>query len=191
MSLGENDLWLLSFYRHSEMTGALFFGRLARAGRSSAIQANMTRHFADEAQHARYWTDCIDGFGVRPVPVDSAYQDRYLEAAGLPANLMEVLAITQVFERRVIGQYARHARVAGIQPEVRETLERIMRDEVWHVRWVAEALAGMESEYGKEAVQAAQRRCREADQQVYGAILAEYGERLQHLLGVGKEAEEV
>ena len=31
MTLAENDRWLLSFYRSSEINGALFFGRIARA----------------------------------------------------------------------------------------------------------------------------------------------------------------
>ena len=188
MSLAENDLWLLSFYRTSEITGALFFGRLARTLRSGPIQADLTRHFADEAQHARFWTDCIQQLGAEPLRVDDAYQDRYLEAAGIPANLMEVLAITQVFEQRVISQYGRHARVPQLQPAVRETLERIMRDETWHLKWVRDALVSMEAEWGKDAVHAAIRRCVEADQRVYQATLTEHAERTRHLLGGKLEA---
>jgi hypothetical protein len=187
MSLSENDLWLLSFYRTSEITGALFFGRLARTLRPGSIQMDLTRHFADEAQHARYWTDCIQQLGAEPLRVEDAYQDRYLEAAGIPANLMEVLAITQVFEQRVISQYAHHARVPELQPEIHDTLDRIMRDETWHLKWVRDALVLMEGEWGKDAVHAAVRRCVEADKQVYEATLTEYAERTQHLLGTKLE----
>ena len=57
--LSENELWLLSFYRTSEISGSLFFGKLARTLRPGPIQIDMTKHFADEANHAWYWTECI------------------------------------------------------------------------------------------------------------------------------------
>ncbi len=104
MKIDENLQWILSFYRTSEISGALFFGELARSLRPSAIQQDMTRHFADEANHARYWTDCLEKLGVQPLKLPTAYQNQYLAAAGMPANLMEILAITLVFEKRVVGQ---------------------------------------------------------------------------------------
>src|SRR6267142_354827 len=104
--LDENQLWLLSFYRSSEISGSLFFGRLARSMKPSAIQADMTKHFSDEAQHAWFWTSCINRLGAEPIKLSSAYQDQYLTAAGAPSNMMEILAITQIFEKRVVNQYA-------------------------------------------------------------------------------------
>src|SRR5687768_6146379 len=108
VEISDDELFLLSFYRTSEINGSLFFGRLARVLRPSPIQHDLSKHFADEAAHAWYWTDCIDRVGARPMKLSEAYQDQYLEAAGLPVNLMEVLAITLVFEGRVIGQYRQH-----------------------------------------------------------------------------------
>ena len=105
MKIDENLLWILSFYRTSEISGALFFGELARSLRPSAIQQDMTRHFADEANHARYWTDCLAKLGAEPLKLPMAYQNQYLATAGMPTNLMEILAITQVFEKRVVAQY--------------------------------------------------------------------------------------
>ena len=180
--LSENDLWLLSFYRTSEITGALFFGRLARSMRPGPVQRDMTKHFSDESAHAWHWTHCIERLGAQPLKLDESYQDQYLEAAGMPVNLMEVLATTQVFERRVINQYARHERLPGVQPEVQETLARIMEDEKWHIQWVGDALQAMEPEYGKETVQATLKRFTQADQQVYQQTMDEHAERVQHLL---------
>jgi len=54
---------------------------------------------------------------------------------------MEVLAITLVFERRVINQYAKHLAVAGVHPEISGTIDRIPEDERWHVQWVRDRLA--------------------------------------------------
>src|SRR6266404_2088197 len=101
-----------------------------------------------------YWTRCIAELGAEPIQLGQAYQDRYLSAAGLPANLMEVLAITQVFEARVIGQYNLHRHAPTLHPAVKETLDRILEDEKWHIQWVRAALEGMESKYGPDRVRA-------------------------------------
>lgn len=178
--LNENDRWLLSFYRSSEIGGALFFGRVARTIRGP-LQADVTHHFADEANHASYWTQCLDDLGERAIPTREAYQDRYLEAVGIPASLMEVMAITQVFEKRVIAQYRGHLRQPGIPPPVRKTIEKIMRDERWHVRYVRDALHAMRDRYGAAEIDATLARFTAADEEVYAKALAEYGERFAEL----------
>ena len=182
MALSDDELWVLSYYRTSEINGALFFGRLARTLKPSPIQHDLTKHFADESQHAWYWTDCLDRLGKRPIKLSEGYQDQYLEAAGLPVNLMEVLAITLVFERRVINQYAKHLAIPDVIPEVKETIDRIMLDERWHVQWVRDALEGMEDKFGKETIAETLRRYKEADREVYARTLEEHEARLGFLL---------
>jgi hypothetical protein len=180
--LTENELWLLSFYRTSEISGALLFGRLARSMRPGPVQMDMTQHFADEAQHAAHWTNCLRQLGAEPLKLSVSYQDQYLEAAGLPMNLMEVLSITQVFEQRVLNQYTRHLHAPlGNRPEVDATLRRIMGDEKWHVKWVRDALASMEGTYGTARVQATLKRHRAADRLVYDKTRAEHEDRLRFL----------
>lgn len=178
--VAENELWLLSYYRSSEINGALFFGRVARTVRGP-LQVDVTHHFADEASHAGYWTQCISNLGHTAIKQNRSYQDQYLEAAGAPASLMEVMAITQVFEKRVIGQYHRHLRLPGTHPEVRQTIDRIMRDERWHVKYVREALAAMADRYGPELIEETLARYTAADEDVYAKTLAEYGERVDFL----------
>lgn len=182
MSLSEDELFLLSFYRSSEINGSLFFGRLARALKPGPVQHDLSKHFADEAQHAWYWTQCIDRLGERPMKLADAYQDRYLEAVGLPMNVMEVLAITLVFERRVINQYAKHLALPHLREEISGTINRIMQDERWHVQWVRDALSDLEARFGKDHVEGTLRRYRQADQEVYAQTLSEYEERLGFLL---------
>jgi hypothetical protein len=181
-AIRDNERWLLSFYRHSEISGALFFGRLARSFKPGPIQRDMTHHFADESQHARYWTAALEDLGTAPVKIGSAYQDLYLEAAGLPTNMMEVLAITQVFEVRVIGQYLAHSKQPELHPVIGSTIKTIMKDEKWHIKWVGEALKGFEGEYGKEGVAETIARYRAADQEVYRKTLEEHEERLRDIL---------
>jgi hypothetical protein len=176
----ENELWLLSYYRSSEINGALFFGRVARTIRGP-LQVDVTHHFADEASHASYWTGCIADLGHHAIKQNRSYQDQYLEAAGAPASLMEVMAITQVFEKRVIGQYRQHLRVPDTHPAVRQTITRIMGDERWHVKYVREALAAMAGRYGGELIEETLARYTAADEEVYAKTLAEYGERIDFL----------
>jgi bacterioferritin (cytochrome b1) len=186
--LNENDHWLLSFYRVSEFSGALFFGRLARSLKSGRVQIDMSKHFADEAQHAWYWTSCIERLGAQPLKLAEAYQDQYVAAAGLPVNLMEVLAVTQVFEKRVVGQYVRHLKAPNVDPVVAETLGRIMDDEQWHITWVRKALRAMEPEFGAENIASTIQRYTEADMAVYQQTMQEHEQRVEALFGKGENA---
>jgi hypothetical protein len=181
--MSEDELWLLSFYRSSEINGALFFGRLARSMRSGEIQRDMTKHFADESMHAWYWTQCIEDLDSKPIKLLESYQDEYLAAAGFPTNVMEVLAITQVFEKRVIGQYSRHRVVEGLNPRVAQTIETIMEDEKWHIQWIGDALKSLHAEYGKELVESTLKRFHAADVAVYDSVMKEHEERMEHLFG--------
>lgn len=180
--LDENELWILSFYRTSEISGALFFGRLAKSMKAGPIQRDMTKHFTDEAVHAWYWTDCIEKLGSKPIKLNTAYQDQYFTAAGMPANLMEVLAITQVFERRAIHQYMLHSQIPNIQPETEEALGKIVEDEKWHIQWIRDALRGMEGEYGKDLIDKTLKRFHDADREVYQTTSQEHEERVKHLI---------
>jgi hypothetical protein len=179
--IDESVRWLLSFYRTSEIGGALFFGQLARTLKPGPMQADLTLHFADEARHAGLWTSCLAELAAAPLALGRSYQDRYLAAAGLPANLMEVLAITHVFERRVARQYGRHRRMPQLEPAIARTLDDILQDERWHLRWVRRALDGFEPEFGREAIDAALARCRAADEAVYGALITEQGQHVAEL----------
>ncbi len=183
MTISDNDKWLLSFYRTSEISGALFFGRLARSLPAGPIQNDLTQHFADESAHSAYWTKALNDLGVNPERISGgAYQDQYIEAAGMPTNMMEILGITLIFEKRVIGQYAIHHQVQDLNPVIKATLDKIMNDEKWHVHWVTEALRDMEKDYGADYIAKTLRRYREADQEVYQKTISEHGERIEHIL---------
>lgn len=178
----ENERWLLSFYRTSEISGALFFGGLAKSLRPSQNQIDMSRHFAEEAMHAWYWTECLQNLDSQPLKLGDAYQDQYTAAVGMPANLMEVLAITHVFERRVIKRYAAHLRVDDINPVIASTLKKIINDEKWHLQWVSGALDNMVEDYGREHIDETLERFLAADREVYAKTVEEHQERLDALL---------
>lgn len=181
MAADDNDRWMLSYYRVSEINGALFFGRMARIMRPGYLQSQVTHHFADEAAHSSYWTSCMVDLGFYPEKQRATYQDRYFTALGVPANLMEVMAITLVFEKRVIGHYRRHLAHPDTHPRIRQTIERIMLDERRHVKYVREALDEMGVRYGADFVRRTLERYEEADQDAYARLISEFGERMTFL----------
>jgi demethoxyubiquinone hydroxylase (CLK1/Coq7/Cat5 family) len=181
MTVSDNDRWIMSYYRVSEINGALFFGRVARIMKPGALQCQVTHHFADEAAHSSYWTSCMEDLGCYPEKQRGTYQDRYFAALGVPANLMEVMAITLVFEKRVIGHYHRHLIYPDTHPRIKQTIERIMLDERRHVRYVREALDGMGARYGADFVLQTVRRYEEADVDAYAGAISEFGERMTFL----------
>lgn len=176
----ENELWVMSFYRTSEVNGALFFGSVAKSIKGPLV-VDVTHHFSDEANHARWWTECIADLDHLPIRPPRAYQDRYLDAVGVPANLMEVMAITLVFEKRVISQYRNHLRNTGIHPAIAATINKIMVDERWHVAYVRAALDDMKERYGADEIDNTLALFTAADQEVYADTLAEFGDRSEFL----------
>ena len=178
----DHERWIMSFYRSSEITGALFFGRIAGYLPAGPIQSDLTHHFADESMHACYWTKAMDECGYQPERIKDAYQDAYLDAVGLPVNMMEILAITSVFEHRVIAQYAKHLRVPNLNPYIANTIETIMEDEKWHIKWIGDALKQMESEYGKDTIKSTLKRYQKADKEIYHKLVSENQERLDFIL---------
>ena len=168
-------------YMYQGTRGALFFGELARSLRPSSIQQDMTRHFADEANHARYWTDCLEKLGVEPLKLQVAYQNQYVAAAGMPVNIMEILAITQVFEKRVVAQYSLHANSPNVPEIVNETITSITVDEQWHLQWIRDALKNMEGEYGADHIKDTLLRFTLADREVYKKTALEHEERIGDL----------
>jgi rubrerythrin len=180
--LSENERWLVSYYRASEIAGATFFGRVARFARNAALATDLTQHFADEAKHAAWFTECLETMDAAPLKLNVAYQDDYLRTAGVPVNMMEILSITQVFERRVLNTYTKHAALPNTPMPIKRVLARIMRDEQWHVQWVKQALKDLEPTYGREHIASTVARHTQADRETYGRALQEHGERIAFLV---------
>lgn len=183
MSVSDNERWILSFYRTSEITGAMFFGRLANLISDHEIKRDITKHFADESMHGWYWTKCMEDMGTQALRNFGTYQDNYFNAIGIPTNIMEILAITHIFERRVINQYKRHLNLEGVNPYIKDTLRVIMADEGWHIKWVSEALKRLEPEFGKDHIQETLSKYTEIDNEIFGKFCEEHDERIQSIFG--------
>ena len=171
MEISENDLWILSYYRESELAGGLVMGRLARETDDDDLRVHLTEHCAEEAHHAWLWTETILKVGGTPKRVAETYQTRYYAEIGMPASLLEILTLTQVFERRVIRHFRAHLKWPNVHPAVAETLYRMIADEVGHLSWVKDRLDRYAEEKGEAVVAETMRRFTEIDQRVYDAAM--------------------
>ena len=140
--VSERELAWLNFYRASELQGGLVLGTLAQRVRDGTLVTALLKHSAEEVEHARLWTETILAVGgsVRRAP--RTYQAGYARELGPPRTVLEVLALTQVFERRVWRHFTRHLRRPGTHPLVRATLQRMLDEERDHLSWVKRWLDG-------------------------------------------------
>jgi acyl carrier protein len=185
LEITENELWLLSYYRESELAGALLMGRLARETDDDDLRVRLTEHCAEEARHAWAWTEAILRVGGTPRRVSETYQSRYHAAVGNPSNLLEVLALTQIFERRVVRHFKAHLAWPGTHPEVARTLQQLIDEEVGHIRWVKDRLDAYGETHGELVVKEMLDRFQRIDEQVYNG-LKQYAECFDKVAGPKK-----
>jgi D-mannonate dehydratase len=103
--------------------------------------------------------------------------------------MMEVLAITQVFEVRAIRQYGLHLKVPNLHPVIQETLNKIVEDEKWHLSWVDKALEVMEEEYTHERISSTIKNYRQIDRRVYEETMKEHQERINSVVPLELQGE--
>jgi rubrerythrin len=174
--VSETELGLLNFYRASELHGGLVLGQIARRVRDGDVVLKLLRHSAEEIEHARLWTEAIIAVGGRVEPVRRTYQTMYAEAIGCQVGLLQVLALTQIFERRVYRHFLDHLRRPGTHPVVAATLRRMIEEEKGHLSWVKVWLEGQAVHRGP-VVRELMTRYAAVDRRIYDAVTLELGWR--------------
>jgi acyl carrier protein len=189
LEISENELWLLSYYRESELAGGLLMGRLARETDDDDLRVRLTEHCAEEARHAWAWTETILKVGGTPRRVSETYQSRYHSALGNPTNLLEVLALTQIFERRVVRHFRAHLSWPGTHAEVKRTLQQLINEEAGHIRWVKDRLDAYGAVHGDAVVTEMLERFKAVDEQVYNE-LKQYAHCFEQIAGPKRVVED-
>jgi len=175
--VSEQELRFLNFYRASELHGGLILGQVARRTRDAVLSTELLKHSAEEIEHARVWTETIIAVGGRVQPVRSTYQTRYADAIGRPVGVLHVLALTQIFERRVYRHFTEHLRRAGTHPVVQAALRRMLEEEKGHLSWVKRWLDQQALVRGS-MVQEIIQHYADVDRQVYDELTLELGWRM-------------
>ena len=164
MPATDRELWVLNFFRNSELHGALLMGRLARSLSDTALLVHATRHCATEARHAAMLSEVIESMGGRIDPKVATIQERYSTKEGVTTALVDLLVLSEVLETRVLATYRTYLERRDVAPAARETLAAIVsemerEDTGEHAGWIDEALEA----FPGDAVEAAERRWREVD----------------------------
>jgi len=128
-------------------------------GKPRDLIKDLSHHVADEARHAVWLTDLLYELGEEiGTPPGTSYIDEFerfisYETIAPEDTIIESLAAINVTEKRGCEYFAAHIRAlqkSEQTPEnikIRETIEKIMPEEVEHVRWGNRKLA----EIGKKS----------------------------------------
>jgi hypothetical protein len=176
MEITPQELVLLNFYRVSELHGGLVLATCVGRARDSDLILALTRHSAEELVHSQLWAETIRAVGGKPFPSRDTYQRRYAAALRPPTSLLEVLVLTQVFERRVYRHFTEHLRRPGTHPVVRVTLTRMIEEEKGHLKWVKRWLDDQRAERA-DLVRSTMLRCTEVDRRIYDSLVVQFGWR--------------
>jgi bacterioferritin (cytochrome b1) len=162
MSATDRELWLLNFYRNSELHGALLMGRLARTLTDTHLLVHVTRHCATEARHAAMLSETIVSLGGSIDVHVTTVQEHYSATGGVPASIIDLLVLSEILERRVLTTYRAHLTRTDVAPPVRQCLTEILHEmeeeeeeeDGEHVGWIDEVLrvhpqAAVETANGK------------------------------------------
>jgi hypothetical protein len=136
-----NLAWKLNWWRQSELEGALLLGRMVPLADCSDLCLRLTRHCSEEARHSRMWAEVLAELELPHIRIHRSYQSFFLRHTGVPQSLLDVLAFTQVFERRVDQRFRQECRNPNIPLVVRSAYAQMIADERDHLAWVAEWLA--------------------------------------------------
>jgi hypothetical protein len=175
-----NLAWRLNWYRQSELEGALLLGRMVRAASDSFLVRKLTRHAADEARHAALWADAIAEAGLPTIRIFRSYQSLYGDHGAMPIGMQEVLAFTQIFERRVHKRFTTELHQSDLPAPARKAFENMIADESDHLEWV---LGWLRAQADSEALL---QKYQSIDLAVYHDVLP-YENRLWEITGLGEE----
>jgi len=173
MSVDPRMIHLYSYYREAELRGAALLLKLIMRIDDPEAQVKLSRHLADETRHAWLWTKRIVDLGATPVPIVDGYQTRLGKEIGIPKTLIDLFALTVIVEERAQERYLEHARRSDIDPETKEILHEVTKDEKWHIGWIKNKLKEMAAANGgEEKMLAALERYRQIDSKVVAEMKA-------------------
>lgn len=175
--------WRLNWYRQSELEGALLLGRLLRRCSGGDLVHRLTEHCADEARHSLMWARTLRVLHAPVVRIHRPYQSFYASELSPPRGLLDVLAMTNVFEHRVHAHFTGELEDPEWPVEARRTFKAMLRDEQRHLDWVGRWLAAR-----PEAAPVLE-RVRAADARI-AASLTPYRDCLWDVPGLGDEGDD-
>jgi bacterioferritin (cytochrome b1) len=175
------DILLFSYYREAELRGADLILRLINRTDNLSFQERLTKHLADETNHAWLWTERIRALGGNPVRIADGYHRHLRRKTGLPSHILDLLALTCVVEERAQKRYDEHASRPDVDEATLTVLKQTRDDEGDHLAWVREKLAELEHIEGAEKVAATLDRFRALEAEAFAEMQADEQKALQEI----------
>ena len=167
--VSNDELHILSYYRAGELNGAVLFGKLALVTDIDEIRIPLTRHCLEEAEHGWLWTKAIEDLGHIPIKITNTYQTEYGKEFGMPKNVLEILCLTQILEKRVLSHFIKHLSMPNLNPIIKEALQKMIEDEQGHLAWIKKEL----DKFDKEESSKIMKKLLDIDQKVYNKIASQ------------------
>jgi bacterioferritin (cytochrome b1) len=176
----EKQILIFSFYRDAELRGARLLFNLLNHLDDGEAQLKMSQHLAEETRHAWLWTKRIADLGGTPMKIDDGYQRRLGLRTGVPKTIIDLLALTVVVEERAQSRYNAHLALPNVDPETREVLKAVTKDESWHLAWIEKQMREIAHAQGQDAqADVALERYRKIDREVYATLAADEAELMR------------
>jgi rubrerythrin len=167
------EIAVFSYYRNAEQHGSNLLFRLLRHLEDPDAQIALSQHLADETRHAWLWTERIIRAGAKPLVVCDGYQTRMGRMAGMPRDVIDLLALTVVVEQRALRRYQQHLRRPNLDEDTQAVLKSVTKDEAWHIDWIRKLGRDMSKQQGVEKrFDEAIAKYREVDRQVVAHLEA-------------------
>ena len=180
MSATDKQILIFSVYRDAELRGARLLFNLIGHMKDGDSQLKMAKHLADETRHAWLWTRRIADLGGTPLMLADGYQRRLGLRLGVPKTVVELLALTVVVEERAQSRYNAHMALPNVDPETREVLKSVTKDESWHLSWIEKEMREIARAQGsEEQADKALERYRAIDREVYATLAADEAELMR------------
>lgn len=168
--ISNEELFILSFYRASELAGGLLLGKVAFHTDIDELRSPLTRHAAEEVEHGWLWTKAIRELGLIPLKVTHTYQTEYGKEFGMPTRMIEILGLTQVLEKRVLTHFNFHLQQKNLHPVVEATLKKMIEDETGHLSWIKVKLDAYANSGHAEEVDDLMKRLHAVDEVAYNKL---------------------
>jgi bacterioferritin (cytochrome b1) len=171
MTLSADELYIASFYRASELAGAMLLGKLALHTNHEQLRVPLTEQCLEEARHAWMLTETMHRMGRIPLKITRTYQSELGKILGVPESTVDVLCLTRVLEVVALETYQKHVAMPHASSELRATLEAIIEDEVGHIDWIQAELdkhaGGPDGKRVREAIARAEAASVKASETLY------------------------
>lgn len=171
LQITESELWILSNYAASELSGALIVGARARQTDSDYIRAQCTWQCDEEMGHALKWLNLIKKLGGVPLEVHDKEGVHYFARAGMPKSDDELMSFVHVFERRVPFHLRLHAARPTTHPLTKKVIAEMIEDEESHLSWIRDEMKRRFDEGKYEKLNAALKRHARIEREVYGEYI--------------------